>query len=70
MCAFEVVGASRDWAALAFSKLPEKMCAFAEEVFSFCPDSVGQGTGSTWDFRGSNEFLVIDCLAAKSFIAR
>lgn len=45
MCTFDVVGASRDWVALVFSKFPEKICAFAEEVYSFCPDSVDQGVG-------------------------
>lgn len=45
MCTFDVVGASRDWVALVFAKLPEKICAFAEEIYSFCPDSVGQGVG-------------------------
>ena len=42
---FDVVGASTDWVALVFSRLPEKICAFAEEVFDFCPDSVDQGVG-------------------------
>lgn len=45
ICSFEVVGASRDWVAVVFSKLPKKICAFAEEVYLFCPDSVGQGIG-------------------------
>lgn len=45
IAAFDIVGASSDWVALVFSKLPDKICAFAEEVFLFCPDSVGQGVG-------------------------
>jgi hypothetical protein len=45
IAAFDVVGASTDWVALVFSKLPEQICAFAEEIFDFCPDSVGQGVG-------------------------
>lgn len=45
ICAFDVVGASSDWVALQFQRLPEKICAFAEEVYQFCPDSVGQGVG-------------------------
>jgi hypothetical protein len=45
LCTFEVVGAASDWVALTFETLPERICAFAEEVYSFCPDSVGQGVG-------------------------
>lgn len=45
ICAFDVVGASRDWVALQFSRLPDNICAFAEEVHDFCPDTVVQGVG-------------------------
>lgn len=45
MCDFTVVGASRDWVALVFSRLPERICRFAEEVYQFCPDTVDQGVG-------------------------
>jgi Domain of unknown function (DUF4253) len=45
MCDFTVVGASRDWVALVFSRLPERICWFAEEVYQFCPDTVDQGVG-------------------------
>ncbi len=45
ICTFDVVGASRDWVALQFSRPPENVCAFAEEVFAFCPDTVSQGVG-------------------------
>ena len=45
LCNFEVVGAASDWVALTFGSLPERVCAFAEEVYLFCPDSVGQGVG-------------------------
>jgi len=45
LCSFDVVGAASDWVALTFETLPEKICAFAEEVYLFCPDSVGQGVG-------------------------
>ena len=45
LCRFEVVGAAGDWVALMFETLPERICAFAEEVYLFCPDSVGQGVG-------------------------
>jgi hypothetical protein len=33
--------------ALQFSRLPERICAFAEEVYLFCSDSVSQGVGFT-----------------------
>ena len=42
-CDFEVVGASRDWVALQFSRLPADICQFAEDVYLLCPDTVGQG---------------------------
>ncbi len=42
---FEVVGAASDWVAIQFSRLPDNVCSFAEEVYAFCPDSVGQGVG-------------------------
>jgi len=44
-CRFDIVGASDDWVALQFHSLPEDLCAFAEEVYRFCPDTVEQGTG-------------------------
>jgi hypothetical protein len=45
LCEFDVVGAARDWVALQFSRLPERMAEFAVEVYKFCPDTVDQGTG-------------------------
>ena len=45
LCSFDIVGASTSWVALQFRTLPEKICAFAEEVYLFCPDSVEQGVG-------------------------
>jgi hypothetical protein len=45
LCNFDVVGAASDWVALTFESLPERICAFAEEVYLFCPDSVSQGVG-------------------------
>lgn len=45
LCEFRVVGAARDWVALQFETLPEKICAFAEDVYLFCPDTVDQGAG-------------------------
>ena len=47
LCAFEVVGASTDWVALQFRALPADLCAFAVEVYTFCPDTVTQGVGLT-----------------------
>jgi hypothetical protein len=44
-CRFDVVGASDDWVALQFRSLPENLCAFAGEVYRFCPDTVEQGVG-------------------------
>jgi hypothetical protein len=44
-CRFEIVGASQDWVALVFRSLPADLCAFAEEVYRFCPDTVEQGVG-------------------------
>ena len=45
LCRFEVVGAAASWAALKFETLPSRPCAFAEEVYLFCPDTVTQGVG-------------------------
>lgn len=44
-CEFEVVGASRDWVALQFSRLPKDLLRFAEDVYLFCPDAIIQGVG-------------------------
>jgi hypothetical protein len=45
VCRFDVVGVSTSWVALTFQTLPEELCAFAEEVYLFCPDSITQGAG-------------------------
>jgi hypothetical protein len=45
LCRFEVVGAAASWAALKFETLPSRPCAFPEEVYLFCPDTVTQGVG-------------------------
>jgi Domain of unknown function (DUF4253) len=45
ICDFDVVGASSDWVAIQFARLPADLCEFAQEVFIFCPDindSVGR----------------------------
>lgn len=44
-CEFQIVGASRDWVAIEFATLPQEICAFAEEIYEFCPDTVEQGVG-------------------------
>jgi len=44
-CKFELTGAADDWVALRFETLPPDICAFAQEVYEFCPDSVDQGIG-------------------------
>ncbi len=44
-CEFEIVGADGAWVAIQFKSLPQSICAFAEEIYEFCPDSVEQGTG-------------------------
>jgi len=45
LCDFDVVGASNDWVALQFSRLPKDLLRFSEEVYLLCPDAVGQGVG-------------------------
>ena len=37
-------GASLDWLEATFESPPADWHAFAEEVYAFCPDVVGQGT--------------------------
>ena len=44
-CKFELTGAADDWIALRFETLPTDVCAFAQEIYEFCPDSVDQGIG-------------------------
>jgi hypothetical protein len=41
----EVLGASGSWIAIRLQTLPKNICRFAEEVYDFCPDTVGQGVG-------------------------
>lgn len=44
-CELEIVGAGHDWVAIQFATLPREICAFAEEIYEFCPDTVEQGVG-------------------------
>jgi hypothetical protein len=53
---FTVVGADHDWVALQFTRLPDRLCAFAEEVYSFCPDTVEQGVGLIREKREPERF--------------
>ena len=45
ICRFEIVGASDDWLAIKFHKLPADLCAFAEDVALFCHDILDDGPG-------------------------
>lgn len=56
ICEFHVVGASGDWVALQFTRLPDNICAFAEEVYAFCPDAVTQGVGLLREDREREKF--------------
>lgn len=42
---FEIVGATGDSITIQFFTLPRDLLAFAEEVYTLCPDSVEQGVG-------------------------
>jgi hypothetical protein len=44
-CEFEIIGATGDSVTIRFHTLPKDLCAFAEEIYRFCPDSVEQGVG-------------------------
>jgi hypothetical protein len=44
-CELQLVGAGGAWVAIQFTTLPDNVCAFAEEIYEFCPDSVEQGVG-------------------------
>ena len=43
---FEIIGADSDWVEIEFKTLPRDLKAFAEEVYEFSPDSVGDGPGT------------------------
>jgi hypothetical protein len=43
---FYIIGADSDWVELEFTTLPKDLKTFAEEVYDFSPDAVGQGVGS------------------------
>ena len=44
-CKLDIIGAASDWVAIEFRRLPKNLCAFAEEIYTFCPDAVEQGVG-------------------------
>ncbi len=41
-CRFQIIGAAGDWVALQFESLPDDICAFAEEIYEFCPNTAEQ----------------------------
>jgi hypothetical protein len=45
-CPFEIVGAENDWVEIEFRVMPRDLKAFAEEVYEFSPDVVGEGTAN------------------------
>jgi hypothetical protein len=45
LCSFNVISAKGDRAEIEFITLPQDMDAFAQDLYSFCPDLVDQGTG-------------------------
>lgn len=46
---FDIVEVASDSITLSFRSLPSSICAFAEEVYQFCPDSVEQGISLYYD---------------------
>ena len=62
LCTFHVVGAAASWVALQFETLPEKLCAFAEDVYPFCPDTVTQGVGLARERDNPERFAVARAL--------
>lgn len=41
-CEFEILAVSADQVELVFRRLPEDVDAFADDVYAFCPDVIGQ----------------------------
>lgn len=48
---FDITLVGYDLVSLEFKRLPTSLCSFAEEVYSFCPDSVDQGVSLNYDRR-------------------
>ncbi len=47
---FEITDASEDSLSIKFSRLPEELEEFAEDIYDFCPDVVDQGFAAMDDF--------------------
>jgi hypothetical protein len=45
LCSFTITKANGDSISIKFETLPRNLSKFAEDVYSFCPDVVDQGTG-------------------------
>ena len=45
LCSFTVAKANGDSISITFQTLPRDLRKFADDVYSFCPDVVDQGTG-------------------------
>jgi hypothetical protein len=48
--------------AIQFETLPDNICAFAEEVYDLCPDTVDQGVGLMNEQAESEEFAAARAL--------
>jgi Domain of unknown function (DUF4253) len=64
-CQFEVVGAGGAWVAIQFVTLPPNICAFAEEAYQFCPDTVEQGVGLKNESQDPEGFMAARKLCPK-----
>ena len=45
LCSFTITKATGDSISIQFETLPKDLSKFVEDVYSFCPDVVDQGTG-------------------------
>jgi hypothetical protein len=61
-CDLQVVGAGVAWVAIQFATLPQSICAFAEEVYEFCPDTVEQGVSLQNEKDHPKKFEAARCL--------
>ena len=41
----QIFGAGHDFVSVKFARLPDDLCAFAEQITNFCPDVIEQGFG-------------------------
>ena len=39
----QILGAGHDFVSVQFARLPDNLCAFAEQIYNFCPDVIEQG---------------------------